>query len=148
MSFVVKPSNTSADRPPAPGGSGAPNRGPCAKCGESVYHAFPWWNGNPNKPGSRPYHDECWHAKEAGLFPDVPPRHAAQVRICPRLLFSAIPFPAGTTLRGAELCNATGELILVLEHPDLPAVKHGDAIPFASPMFSRREPVVFDGWGL
>lgn len=36
-----------------------PNHGPCGHCGEDVRHAFPWWTGRPDKPGSKPLHEAC-----------------------------------------------------------------------------------------
>lgn len=42
------------------------NHGPCAHCGRPVNSAYPWWTGNPEKPGARPLHEECrWQYEEA-----------------------------------------------------------------------------------
>lgn len=72
--------------------------------------------------------------------------NAARVKISSYLFMQAIPFPPGTVIREAKV-DACGDLEFVLEHSSLPEVKDGQ-IPEAHPMFSRHEPVSFDGWGL
>jgi hypothetical protein len=41
-------------------------KGICPECCLPVYHAYPWYTGNPRKQGARPYHDACWTAAHCG----------------------------------------------------------------------------------
>ncbi|MFI5113504.1 MAG: hypothetical protein ACHP7J_00065 [Terriglobales bacterium] len=51
-----------------------PNHGPCAVCGLDVNHVFPWWTSNPEKPGAKPCHEECYKKvqfESLGLPPEL-----------------------------------------------------------------------------
>lgn len=41
-----------------------PDHGACARCGEPVRESYPWWTKNPESPGARPIHKDCFKADD------------------------------------------------------------------------------------
>jgi hypothetical protein len=64
------------------------------------------------------------------------PIHIGRVIISPELLLGWLQYPNGK-IRFANL-NERLDVILTIEHPDMPLVKEADAIPIVTPFFTQK----------